>query len=363
MELVDESTTHLVDSTHLIDSIENDENGIMNVDPLYRIEDTRTSADFKTLTFSNFKKVDVKKELIDAMLKYDGKLENAQNWCAELICSGNLLQLWETILFFFSRYIHLGNTKIPIYLYHRYSYFKDLTNDVSVDDDLELRNDSRIRDLFSEIICVLTRSKKIYSAEYLKISPEDFDLTKCESKFRAPSLDFAIPVMKKGDPIELSVPLNEFIHHLLTKNNNWARYWADWIIDFDSLCRSKTGNVCFCEPRTNIPVERKFQKDIIWLIWDSIYFLCQCPEYVNTPYISEIVVSLFNLFCIRYTNGCCKKRRCIIYYAISILTESFNYVEVPIIDDVGVIDFYKENINQVYFEIKKNGVTHLERKK
>jgi hypothetical protein len=135
-----------------------------------------------------------------------------------------------------------------------------------------------------------------------------------------------------------------------------SRYWADWVIDFDVICRSKTKNVCFCEPRTNVPVERKFQKDIIWLIWDSIYFQCQNPEYENAPYIGEIIVSLFNLFCIKYTNGCCKKRRYIIYYAISILTEPFGYLDVPIIDDVGVINFYKENINQVYREIKKNEI-------
>lgn len=122
------------------------------------IEDMRNS--FKNLTFSNYKKLNVKKELITALLV--GKVENSCYWCAEMVCSGMLHDIWNIIISMMSEYINTTNVKLPIYVEKRYKYFRTLMQDVAntSNNDLEARNNQKIRDLFTELMCVIAVSKR-----------------------------------------------------------------------------------------------------------------------------------------------------------------------------------------------------------
>ena len=59
------------------------------------INDIRTSAQFRGISFSKHKKSDVKTALIDNLLK--GKIEPACHWGAELVCAGHYLELLSLI--------------------------------------------------------------------------------------------------------------------------------------------------------------------------------------------------------------------------------------------------------------------------
>lgn len=317
------------------------------------INDVRLRQDFKGYTFSNFKKTDVKKELIENLKK--GKIEQSCYWCAEFICAGHYGDLWDIIIDFFSKYIHIGNPKIVSYLEMRIMNFKNILENGYSGIEIQLRNNPKIRRLFAEVICILCDSKKRHAYNELKVKQEDFDLTYMTERFKAPNVSYADPIFLKDDPKELFIASNEFAYNISEecKNSVGACYWMEWIIEFENICKHRREK-CKCERRIFAPVDPKLQMEIIWILWDI--FLSESAK--RSKLIQKLVNSALRIFCLKYTAGCHKKRRYIMYFVIEILTESYQTTE-PIVkeDDAEKIQLVLQNIDDIYKQIKKNEVT------
>ena len=63
--------------------------------------------------------------------------------------------------------------------------------------------------------------------------------------------------------------------------------------------------------------------------------------------------SMLNMFCIKYTTASCKKRRYLLYFAISLLTEHVP-TNIDLISDKNIIKIVLSKINIIYKQIKKN---------
>ena len=79
----------------------------ININDNAEINDIRAQPQFKGISFSGYKKTEVRKQLVQNLL--NGKIEPACYWCAELICAGHYTDIWENILHYFGKHIHLGN--------------------------------------------------------------------------------------------------------------------------------------------------------------------------------------------------------------------------------------------------------------
>jgi len=315
-----------------------------------QINDVRQPNSFKLTSFSNFKRTDVKKKLIENIHK--NKLEPACYWCAELVCSGHYMDIWEIILHYTGKHIHLGNPKIVIYLEMRYQLFKDIMSQGHYVSEIDLRNNTKIRQLFAEIIVTLSLSNKKHSFESIKINRvEEFDMTQMTERFKASSMDYGQPIMKPEDPKELFIAINEFSYTISTDAPNTinACYWIEWIIDFDTICKNRK-LPCLCQRRSTIPVENKFQRDIIWIMWDALIYYC---EKVGNQFIIKIMKSLLQIFCIKYTTACCKKRRFLLYFAVSLLTEHVP-TNTELMPNKPLIQKVLMKIDEIYKQIKKN---------
>lgn len=316
------------------------------------IDDVRT--EFKNITFSKFQKSKARQELLTCI--YNCKIENANYWAAEFICSGHFLDLWEIIILYATKYIHCGNPKLPIYLNMRYDNFSSIINSGYSNNIIILRNNTKIRKLFCEIICILCYSNKKHNYQQIKLNKlEEFDLPTISNKFKAPNIKFIENIFKDDDPKELFIPFNELIYSITTKNIIDACYWYEWIIEYENICKKKKKK-CICQGRSYAP--HGTHNDIIWIIWDILFYYADPKNSFikNTKYlpiIDKLIKSLFNLFIIKYKPTFKTKRKYIIYYAFSIFTDNIEF-NTNIITEHEKIQAIIEKINNLYREIKKN---------
>ncbi len=315
------------------------------------INDIRDPSDFKGMSFSNFKKSEVKKKLIDSMLSQ--KIEPSCYWSAELICAGHFSEIWEIILYYTSKYIYIGNPKIAIYLEMRYNTFRNNMNQGTFLNELDARNSDKIRKLFAEIICTLVLSEKKPAFEQIKIKTnEDFDMTQLSNKLKAPNTDYIQGKLKQKDPKELIIAMNELSYSLSQdcKNMASACYWIEWTIEFEAICK-KRKQLIKCETR-DYKVENKCRSNIIWIIWDILFHYASLQ---NNKLIEKTMKSLINLFCIKFTDASPKKRRYLLYYAVSLITETVN-TNVEILPNKVILQNVTNKIDTIYTQIKKNEI-------
>jgi hypothetical protein len=260
------------------------------------------------MTFSKYKRTDVKKEWMNTMNK--GLLEACCNWTTELICSGLLLDLWELLFLFSFRNIHRSNPKLPLYLDMRYQGFKKIMEGTT---ELAVRNNPEIRKLFLEMVCVLASSKRSHAYEIISI-PKEEGIPK--TRLKAPTIEYN-KAFRPNDPKELFIPMNEFSYMLHEKNAIGACFWIEWLL-------------AFFHKRKCVLTDRQ-SKDPIWLVWETILL------YAKDPLVEKLVRSILSLFCAAYSPSCKEKRRFMMYYAITLCCEHVSF-DVEIISNKKIIE-------------------------
>lgn len=322
------------------------------------INDIRS--EFKNITFSKYQKSKAKQELINCI--YNSKIENACYWSCEFICAGHFLDLWDIIILYTCKYIHLGNPKLPIYLKMRYDNFVAIINSGYSSNLLALRNNNKIRKLFAEIICTLCFSNKKHIYQNIKLNKnEEFDLTNISNKFKAPNTNYLQNIFREEDPKELFIPINELIYCLTSKNIIDSCFWYEWIIEYENICKKKKKK-CLCEVRSYAPNNN--QHDIVWIIWDILFYYTNPKnevelykdKHIDRDIIYKIINSLYTLFTIKYNSSFKRKRKYIIYFAFSLLIDNFD-LNIKITDQNEKINAIINKIDSIYKEIKKNEIS------
>ena len=246
----------------------------------------------------------------------------------------------------------MGNPKLPIYIAMRFENFKDILNSGYVDNELLMRNNPKIRTIFFEIIVILCFSRKKHSFENIKINKKtDFNMQQISDRLKAPSLEYISSLFKENDSKELFIATNEFAYHISKSlDNEAACYWIEWIMEYDNIYKK---NKCVCHRRTFPMVQDKFQTESIWIIWESIL---NQSKVINNNLITKIINALLTICCIKYTSGVKKRRRFIIYFAVSLLTEVVQ-LDIEMISNKTEVDKIIKRMPILYKQIKNSEVS------
>lgn len=289
--------------------------------------------DFKGKTFSGCNKLLVLKELMETI--YKGDIESSCHWSVELICSGHFIDLWELVLHYIGKYIHLANPKLIIYIEIKYDLFKKIIeNENNV---LDLRNNMIIRKLFAEIVCILCLSPTKQTIEPMKVHKEDFDNT---IKFITPPHFTCF--FDEIDNVYYSA-MKEFSYCISEKKNILdACYWIEWVIGKKGPKRNRN----HMDREFVIRIPDAYRNEGVWILWETIFYYR--PH--NNEFVNKVLSSLFQLFCMKYTLSSNKKRRYLLYCAVGFLLEDFP-MNVSIVSDKSMVHHVTSTINEVYGEM------------
>ena len=160
-------------------------------------------------------------------------------------------------------------------------------------------------------------------------------------------------IFQKDDPKELFIALNELAYHISTdsKDSVSACYWIEWIMEFEKICKNKKEK-CEGQRRTFAPVDDKTQTDVIWIVWDILLREGES----KSSLIRKIMKCNLSLFCLRYSTAVKRRRRYLLYYTVSLLTETVNTNRDIISSQSNkqTIDNIVKRVNVIYKNIKKN---------
>lgn len=318
---------------------------------MIEINDSRDIKQFSKISFSNFEKSKVKKELLNNLKL--SKYESCFYWGAELICAGHLIDLWEIIILFMSKHIHIGNPKLPIYLSIKIKVFKNIIQNGYNNNELMLRNNEKIRNLFTEILTILCLSRKKHNFEIVKMSKDELHPEVFGLKLKAPNVEYAKNIFKTDDLKEIFIAVNEFAYNLSNdcRNGFNACYWVEWIIELQNVYNKKKVK-CIIERREWVPVNENLQMNLVWIIWDVIiYYVNKTNDKIKI----KIINALLDIYCLKFTTGIINKRKFIIYFAISIITDNID-TKIKICSDEKMSLFYIKKIDLIYNSIKKNEI-------
>tara|TARA_B100000900_G_scaffold383518_2_gene371517 strand:- start:1486 stop:2310 length:825 start_codon:yes stop_codon:yes gene_type:complete len=237
-----------------------------------------------------------------------------------------------------------------MYIDLRINDYQSIMNSGYDTQPLKARNNPKIRKIFAEIICILCLSKKRNSYTAPKIKQNEYDITKISYKLKAESLEYASKIFLKEDPKELFIGINEFFWNITdtVKDSSTAIFWLEWLLGFEIICnKKKQKNIC---ARRNMPVHHTMQKDLIWMVWETLLL-----ESKKNKVIHKLIKSLLNIFCFDYKPVQKKKRKFILYFAISLLTQPFD-TATKLYDNKDFINGVVSKIDVIYKQIKKNEI-------
>jgi hypothetical protein len=310
------------------------------------IYDPRTVVDFQKFTFSGHLRQHVYK-VLDENIKL-GHADYACYWTLELLCSGLVHSMWQTLFESAAKHINRAGPNAFLYLVKMYEKFAPYEGQYSIMAMTDMRNNSDVRTLVCEVAASLAMCRKNKLTPLPKIKPEhDFLQITLTENLKAPSANYAKSLAKEKDPIELYVPFNELVYCLRPESRDFTRalYWVAWMLKYASAFKKQNKVDLVCANRLSNMVDDKHSHLVIWMIWEAVLDAARHSPQSGTlaPYIDAI----YKAHCLRWSPSLLKQRTCFLITAILFICESNTLdIHYTVPHDIVMVHKLIENIPQ-----------------
>lgn len=310
------------------------------------IYDPRTVVDFQKFTFSGHLRQHVYK-VLDENIKL-GHADYACYWTLELLCSGLIHSIWQTLFESTAKNINRAGPNAFLYLVKMYEKFAPYESQYSILSMTDMRNNSDIRTLLCEVAASLALCRKNKLPSLPKITPtHDFLHTTIHENLKSPSANYARHLVKNDDPVELYIPYNELVYTLRpeTRDITRALYWVAWMLKYASQFKKQNKTDVVCANRVSSMVDDKYSHMVLWMIWEAVLDAAKHSPQSGTigPYIDAI----YKAHCLRWNPSVLKQRVCFLVTAIQFICESTTLdIHYPVPSNLVTIHGLLENIPQ-----------------
>jgi hypothetical protein len=285
------------------------------------IFDSRTVADFQKFTFSGHLRTHVYK-VLDENIKL-GHADYTCYWILELMCSGLVHSCWNTLFLSSALHINRGAPNVFLYLVSMYERFAPYESQYILMNMTDIRNNHDARRLFCEVGASVALCRKSKLPSLPRIKPDhDFQPLVIQENLKSPSSTYARSILKTEDPMELYIPVNEFMFCLRPETRDSIRglYWASWILAYASKFKADKKTHLVCAYRSNDYVEDKYLRSPVWILWSVIHETTRTSPQSGT--ITPYIEALYKMYCLRWGQGDLKKRLPFLITAVLFICES-----------------------------------------
>lgn len=246
------------------------------------------------MTLCGHKTAAVVKAYRDALC--GGQIEEAIHWSGELVISGDLWKLWETV-FTVAALHYYAHRQMPVYLADRYKRFRRAATGTA---DIELRNNAVVRSIIAEVSAVMASGDRRFRATRVPITDDMFSVVSFRSRLKAPTRDVGQPFLHATDPPEVVMCANELAYALKTQRLSDAQFWVEWLLALQRRS-AKQKQPCICGERGSPdtpPATRTSPALLLWSVlrgiagdgalgftvaaWEEL-FMVRYKTKVNTP--------------------------------------------------------------------------------
>lgn len=303
-------------------------------------------ADFQKFTFSGHLRTHVYK-VIEENIKL-GHADYTCYWVLELLCSGLVHSMWQTIFESAAKHINRAAPNVFLYLVQKYEKFSTYESQYSTLAMTGIRNNPDVRTLVCEVAATIAFCRKNKLPPLPKIKPEhDFQPLTIQESLKSPSANYGRHLVLKDDPLEIYVPLNELAFALRPESRDVTKalYWTAWLLKYSSQFKKQNKVDLVCAERSNPFVDRAYANNIIWLLWETI--LDATKKSPQSGLLQPYMDSLLKLHCLRWSPSVMKSRLPFLQTAIMFLCESTTldiHAKVP--HDILVVQNVISNVPQ-----------------
>lgn len=346
----------------------------MDIPNNYLICDIRTSKDLNGGTIGGYKKRDTVNVFQNSII--NNRIEEALYWGVELHSSTYDKEIWNSIHDIYKKYIHINNPKLFFYINRRENEYNKIIVNYPKKHYIFSRNNQEIRNLFCDLISILTLSKKnnlfldksLPKVNLTKITKDDLKNRLLEENYNIIQ-DLGYESLNNTEILCLNQIFHNLNNHQGTLNNCF--YWYILLEKSWKSKKKKSDNVYNVENDINNYIKsRQLNKDsilnyvnngnsknnlwteIIWKMIDKILmnneknniFIEKLKIYYNTNFKESKINNLKYIFFI-------------VFY---ILKQNINW-NIPLINKYDIYIQCCANINQLYMKLSNNILIKLDK--
>jgi len=278
------------------------------------VTDPRPVTDFQKTTFCGHPRAHVRKVLVQTIQL--GHADYACYWTLELLCSGLVHSLWDSLFEAAALHINRAQPNVFLYLATAYEKYAPIEETYDIRNMTRIRNHPDIRRMVCEVAATLAlcRKNKLMSLPTIKPA-HDFNPVTIQESLKSPSRLYGAQVLKPSDPMPVGVPINEFCYCIRSDVRDLTRalYWMSWVFTFCREHKKQTKTNLLFYNRNDDFVSAADGTHPVWLFWDAI-------RKNSPPNVREYTDVLYRIHNLRWSAGD-KGKRSLLIAAVTLLCE------------------------------------------